>query len=134
AAEFARASEAITKEAREQCGIFRERDHAVAYVAGWKHLQLFAQSARRASIVRDSHDCRKRFEPHALSIACAYKLFQTGQQCGESRAAAYGYQFQTMIRFSKRQVFYLSVDGSSFQLSGIISERQRLSKLHDEQE
>ena len=45
AAKFTVAAKAMTKETRNQSRIFRERDHAVAYVARWQHLQLFAQTS-----------------------------------------------------------------------------------------
>jgi hypothetical protein len=112
ATEFARAAKAIAKEAREQSGIFRERDHAVAYVAGRQHLQLFTQPAGTAPIIRNSDDGRKGFKPHAVTIACADKLLESGQQSRKSCPAADSDEVQAVIRFRDWQTFSIPFERS----------------------
>ena len=48
--------EAVLEELREQVLVFGERDHAVADVAGRKHVEVFAQAAGGAAVVGDGDD------------------------------------------------------------------------------
>ena len=48
--------EAVLEEAREQRGVFAERDHAVADVAGRQHVELAAQASGTAAVVGHGDD------------------------------------------------------------------------------
>jgi hypothetical protein len=45
------------KEARHQGFVGRERDHAIADVAGRQHVKIAAQAAGAAAVVGDGHHC-----------------------------------------------------------------------------
>jgi len=51
--------ESVLEELREEVLILRKRDHTVADIAGREHVEFFAESARRATIVRDGDDSRE---------------------------------------------------------------------------
>src|ERR1051325_8853585 len=77
-AELAVTAKAITEKTRHQLGVFGERDHAVADVAGGQHLQLLAQPSGAAAVVRDRNDRGETLDPHFLVIL-ADKTFQTSE-------------------------------------------------------
>ena len=54
--EFAAGTEAVLEEAGDEVLVLRERDHAVAQVAGWEHFEVFAEAAAGPAIVRDGDD------------------------------------------------------------------------------
>jgi limonene-1,2-epoxide hydrolase len=50
--------------------VFRERDHAVADVAGWEHLEVFAEPARGATVVSDGDDCCEVADEAGKVLVC----------------------------------------------------------------
>jgi hypothetical protein len=98
AAEFAFAAKTITEEPTHESRIFRERDHAIAYVAGREDLQFVAQPPGTSAVVRDGDNGRERVEPlTAAAIAPVNEPLQSGQHGRETCAAADGNQFQTAL-------------------------------------
>src|SRR5947209_55517 len=88
----------MPEQAREQSRVFRQSNHAVAYVARRKHLQLFAQSSRTPAVVRDSDYGRERFEPEAAAPLFADKLLQTRKRRGQTRPSADGDELQAALK------------------------------------
>ena len=77
---------------------------------------------------RTRYNCGERFQPDALTTACADHLFESGKQSGESRTASDGDEFQPSIRFSNTQFFDALRDmwPELPSTNGIISERRGL--------
>ena len=96
--------EAVLEEPGEQVLVFGEGDHAVADVAGGKHLEVFAEAAGGAAVVGDGDDggevadeagsvVRRRgvAERRRASLAgCGDVALEAAQQGGEAGAAADG--------------------------------------------
>lgn len=79
AAKLAIAAKAILEKSRQQSRVFRERDHAVADVAGRKHLQLIAQTPGTATIIRNGDDRGETIDPDRI-FSPADQTFETGEQ------------------------------------------------------
>lgn len=57
--ESASGMKAVLKEPAEKSFVFRECDHAVANVAGWKNAVFAAESPGAAAIISDCHNRRE---------------------------------------------------------------------------
>jgi len=97
------ASKAITEETRQESRVFRERDHAVADVAGRKHLQFITQTPGTAAIVGNGDDRGETFDPDRL-VGFTDESFETGEKCRQSRAPADGYELLTTCDCSLLQM------------------------------
>src|ERR1051326_4230848 len=93
-AKVAFASKAITEKTRQECRVFRERDHAVANVSGRKHLQFIAKTPGAATVLRDGDDPRETFNPDRF-LGLADETLETGEQGRQPGATANGYQLLT---------------------------------------
>src|SRR6185369_17986660 len=93
-AEFAVAAKAITEKARQEGRVFGKRDHAVADIARRQHLKLLTQPSGTATVIRNSDYGGETFDPDFF-FRLTDQSFETGEQSGETRAAADGYKFLT---------------------------------------
>ena len=92
---------AVLEEPGEQGFVLRERDEAVADVAGGKHLEVFAEAAGGASVVRYGDDRGKlanesrkilegRVGERGGAGGCGDKGFESAQKRGQSGSTANG--------------------------------------------
>ncbi len=89
--------EAVLEEAREQVLVLRERDHAVADVAGGQHVQVFAQAAGGTAVVGDGDDGGEVADEAGQGVGDRQRAGRGGgvaleaaQQRGEAGAATDG--------------------------------------------
>ena len=80
----AAAREAVLEQARDERFIGRKCDHAIAYVAGRKDVELATQTTGAAAVVGDGDDCGQLNAARTFSNVS----FQPSQQRGEAASAA----------------------------------------------
>src|ERR1700730_370573 len=103
--EFAASTKAITEEARQKGRVLRQGNHAIAYVARWKHLQLFAQTPGTATVVGNCNYCRKVFEPDFGVATVADQLLEPGKQRRKAGATADCHKVKPAIGANCLQVY-----------------------------
>lgn len=93
-AQTAVAAKAVLEKTRQQIRVFRQRDHAVAYITRRKHLQLVTETPGTAAIIRNGHDRRETLDPEQV-VGLADQALQSREQRGKSGAAANRDEFLT---------------------------------------
>ena len=63
-------------------------------------MQLFSQTSRTATVVRDGDDGRQIRNPQIIGLAVTDETLQTGKQRRKAGASAQGDEVQTAIFFS----------------------------------
>src|SRR5580698_8579288 len=97
-------AKSMAEEAGDEVLIFREGNHAVAQVAGRKHVEVFPQPATRAAVVGDSNDrsemAEKAWVPVTIRLSNAGRrdvALESAEQGGEACAAAHSDDSQVSL-------------------------------------
>jgi hypothetical protein len=99
---------AVLEQAPKQRFIFREGDHAIAYVTWRKNSILAAKTPRAAAVIRDGNNgCEVGYRPMRIGMLVAaadYVLFKPAQKSGQSGASAESYDAESTgerLRFGR---------------------------------
>src|SRR5216684_8607335 len=80
----------VLEQTSEQRLVLRQRDHAIANVAGWKNTVFAPQTPRASAVIRNCDDCCQVTDRMAVRFLTPSrdKVLQAAQQHRKPRAAA----------------------------------------------